>query len=357
MPDPPESLLKWAAFALGEEATVASVTGLHDGSSPWRLRVVSPDATTEAILRTSVDPPRRDGPMQRGKLATGVAALRVAEQHGLAAPRLIACDLDGHEAGVPASLETVLPGNSGWPEAPSAAGWRDAGAAIARVHRVRLQPQEHLPLRAWHVGVDGFALQRRWATLYQAASDDERPEVVAAYRKCVASNLASLLAQRTGQEVALVDLEVFGRPEAAAKRMLANVRSSPLLHFADEVVRRHERPRGEPVFLHGDVWPGNVLWNGDRCVGLIDWKEAGVGHPGVDLAYLRLSAAVHHGPDGPALVLEGWEDEMGRKATDLAYWDALAALNTPTDLDALDESFGRTDRRDAFLRAAVDQLV
>src|SRR5712691_4756752 len=148
MADPPESLLKWAAAAYGEDATVASVLGLHDGGSPWRLRVVSPDATIDAILR-SFDPPRwPDGPMARFKLARGVAALRVAEQHGLAAPRLIACDLDGQEAGLPASFETVLPGNSGWPQTPSAAGWRDAGAAIARVHRVPLQPQEHLPLRS-----------------------------------------------------------------------------------------------------------------------------------------------------------------------------------------------------------------
>src|SRR5688500_16756278 len=93
--------------------------------------------------------------------------------------------------------------------------------------------------------VNGFALQRRWATLYPASSEDERPEIVAAYRRCVASHLASLLAQRTGQDVALVDLEVYGPPDDAAKRILANVRSSPLLHFADEVVRRHERPRGE----------------------------------------------------------------------------------------------------------------
>jgi hypothetical protein len=138
---------------------VVSVTGLHaaaawdgvvrgSGSSPWRLRVVSPDATTEAILRTSLDPPRWSGdPMARFKLARGVVALTVAEQHDLAAPRLIACDLDGHEAGQPASLETLLPGNSGSPKTPTAAGWRDAGAAIARVHRVPLQPQEHLPLR------------------------------------------------------------------------------------------------------------------------------------------------------------------------------------------------------------------
>lgn len=332
MADPPDSLLSWAALALDEEATVESVTGLHDGSSPWRLRVVSPNSTTEAILRTSLDPPRwPGGPLAIQKLATGAAALRVAEQHGLAAPRLIACDIDGREAGQPASLETVLPGNSGWPELPSAAGWRDAGAAIARVHRVPLQPQEHLPLRG-HVPLWGPQMQRRWATLYQASSEDERPHVVGAYRKFT------------------------WQPEDAAEQILANVRSTPLLQLADEVVRHTRQPRGEPVFLHVDVWPGNLLWIGDRCVGLIDWKEAGVGHPGIDLANLRFQAAMHHGPDGPVLVLEGWEDEMGRKAADLAYWDALIALNTPTDLDALEGS-GATHHRDAFLRAAVDQLV
>jgi aminoglycoside phosphotransferase (APT) family kinase protein len=296
MADPPESLLRWAAFALGEEASVVSVTGLHDGSSPWRLHVVGPDATTDAILRTAVDPPRwLDGPMARSKLARCVAALRVAEQHGLAAPRLIACDLDGHEAGLPASLETLLPGNSGWPKTPTAAGWRDAGAAIARVHRVPLQPQDHLPLRSGDV-----------------------------------------------------------RSRASVSR------STPLLQLADEVVRRHEPPRGESVFLHGDVWPGNLLWIGDRCVGLIDWKEACVGDPGSDLANLRYHAALHHGPDGALLVLQGWEDESGRKATGVAYWDAVWALYSRDAVDVLtgpDWSHGTTDRRDAFLRAAVDKLV
>src|SRR5690242_13168454 len=116
MASPPKSVLKWAAAAYGEGATVASVVGLHDGGGPWRLQVVTPDATVEAILRTSFDPPRwRDSPGARRKFARGVAALKVAEQHGLAAPRLIACDLYGHEAGRRVSLETVLPGTSGSP--------------------------------------------------------------------------------------------------------------------------------------------------------------------------------------------------------------------------------------------------
>jgi len=30
----------------------------------------------------------------------------------------------------------------------------------------------------------------------------------------------------------------------------------------------------DPVVLHGDYWPGNVLWRDGRLVGVIDWEEA-----------------------------------------------------------------------------------
>ena len=59
--------------------------------------------------------------------------------------------------------------------------------------------------------------------------------------------------------------------------------TTPLLQQADERVRSHGVPAAASVFLHGDVWGGNMLWEGDRCVALIDWKTAGVGDPGVDL--------------------------------------------------------------------------
>ena len=75
---------------------------------------------------------------------------------------------------------------------------------------------------------------------------------------------------------------------------------------------------------------------------------------------LRYFAALCHGPDGARLVLQGWEDEIGRKATDVAYWDAVWALYSRDAVDVLtgpDWSHGTTDRRDAFLRAAVDELV
>jgi Phosphotransferase enzyme family len=117
--------------------------------------------------------------------------------------------------------------------------------------------------------------------------------------------------------------------------------------------------------VHGDVWPGNLLWAGDEVAALIDWKTAGVGAPGVDVSELRKQVAIIVGPEAPDLVLEGWERATGTKAQDVSYWDAVAALNTRTELDdgyrsggwaPLPDAAGATDRRDAFLRVALANL-
>jgi aminoglycoside phosphotransferase (APT) family kinase protein len=73
--------------------------------------------------------------------------------------------------------------------------------------------------------------------------------------------------------------------------------TTPLLQQADERVRSHGVPAAASVFLHDDVWGGNMLWEDDRCVALIDWKTAGVGDPAVDLGSLRMQMALQYGQD------------------------------------------------------------
>lgn len=268
--------------------TVRAVRSLHGGESPWWIDLTAPHGPASAVLRA---PSSRISPEQ---IATNAAALAVAERHGLPAPRLLAADLDGRVAGTPASLETVVPGTSTWPATPSTDLLRSAGAAVARVHTVSLGPRPHLPFRPRPIAVDDFAADRR-----------------------------------------------AGRMPATA-----------LLRLADERVRAVEAPDLPVVFVHGDVWPGNTAVIGGVVRALIDWKTAGVGNPGVDLGELRKQAAIHYDDDAPGHVLEGWERASGTRATDIAYWDAVAALNTPT------ESYSphATRRRDDFLRAAIARL-
>ncbi|WP_428834539.1 phosphotransferase family protein [Nonomuraea maheshkhaliensis] len=89
-----------------------------------------------------------------------------------------------------------------------------AGAALARVHAVALDPTPHLPSRPRPIAADDFAEDRR------------------------------------------------------AGRMP----STALLDLADDRVRAIEPPGTPAVFVHGDVWPGNTVIAGDGMRGLIDWK-------------------------------------------------------------------------------------
>jgi aminoglycoside phosphotransferase (APT) family kinase protein len=206
-----------------------------------------------------------------------------------------------------ATLETFLSGSSDLPPTVSVARLREAGAAIARVHAFSLESQADLPHRPRPIAVDDRAAERRRGWMP----------------------------------------------------------TTPLLQQADERVGSHGAPAAAPVFLHGDVWGGNMLWEGDRCVALIDWKTAGVGDPGVDLGNLRMQMALQYGQDAPAHVLEGWQRQAGRAAIAVPYWDPVAALNTPTvmhgwpgfadDGSPLDAA-AATERRDAFLRTALGQL-
>jgi len=67
-------------------------------------------------------------------------------------------------------------------------------------------------------------------------------------------------------------------------------------------------------------------------------------------------------------VLDGWQREAQCPARSLAYWDVVAALSTPPDIDwfagAIADMNGRPDltrqllrqRRDAFLADALERL-
>jgi aminoglycoside phosphotransferase (APT) family kinase protein len=142
--------------------------------------------------------------------------------------------------------------------------------------------------------------------------------------------------------------------------------SSALLREAEKGVsnRRESDRRGPSGLVHGDLWQGNAVWDGDRLVALIDWDCAGIGPAGVDLSSLRCDAPLCFGLDAADRVLDGWAEAAGRPAEDVAHCDFVAALCTPRDIGWFAESIagqGRPDlsrellrsRRDEFLEAAL----
>ena len=55
--------------------------------------------------------------------------------------------------------------------------------------------------------------------------------------------------------------------------------------------------RNSPVLLHGDFWPGNILWKDGQLVGIIDWEDAALGDPLADVANSRLEVLWAFGID------------------------------------------------------------
>ncbi|MEO0565706.1 MAG: aminoglycoside phosphotransferase family protein, partial [Chloroflexota bacterium] len=80
---------------------------------------------------------------------------------------------------------------------------------------------------------------------------------------------------------------------SAEQRIVAKLARVPTV-FDEAVYEREVRgalalhwpPKqsNSPVLLHGDYWPGNLLWEGDRLSAVIDWEDTGVGDPLFDMA-------------------------------------------------------------------------
>jgi len=247
---------------------------------------------------------------QAAETATEVAAMtRAAQAAGAAFPvaELLGYDV-AERTGYGLVLTACVPGTSVIPPEPDPGQLRALGAVAARISMVKLAPSPALPVRSRPIEGEDFAGLRR----EQGASD--------------------------------------------------------LLRAAEAAVAATRPAAGRLGLVHGDLWHGNTLWDDGRLTAVLDWDCAGVGPAGIDLGSLRCDAAWCHGIEAAGHILRGWEEEAGRPASEVPYWDAVAALASPPDMGWFPLSMadqGRPDltrevmleRRDAFLDAALSRLA
>ena len=102
----------------------------------------------------------------------------------------------------------------------------------------------------------------------------------------------------------------------------------------DRAVRQTEtrRPSVDPVVIHRDFHPGNILWVDGRLTGIVDWVSACVGPAAFDAGHLRVNLAVLHGPDEPDRVIAGdpsWDIEAAFGFLDWSSTMATDAWDGP----------------------------
>jgi aminoglycoside phosphotransferase len=287
--------LAWAERCLAPGARIVGATRLGGHTGPWRLRVRRSGDLFAVVLRVG-DPQSVN---ERRRFGVEAAALPAAERYGVAAPRLIGCDLTGQDASQLAVLSTHLPGVNTVPRSASR-------------HRLA-------------------ALGRAAASLSLATPDEAELPV---------------------RQRPLADLD-FDRERRTGA-------STPLLDEAARVLAASSVPTSSNVLVHGDCWQGNLLWDGEVFTGFVDWDAAGVGQPGLDLGSLRFDAALYYGLDQLDAITEGWLAVGCAPIDNLAHWDLAAALASPTDLTKwmpIISTPGRHDLDNATIMSRRNEFV
>jgi len=119
-----------------------------------------------------------------------------------------------------------------------------------------------------------------------------------------------------------------------------------------------------PTLLHGDYWPGNILWRDGKLVAVIDWEDAALGDPLIDLAISRLDIAWIFGIEAMLTFTDHYQSLTNIDYTNLAYWDLCAALRlirlAGADLEnwvAFFPPFGRPDITVQTLKADYNHFI
>jgi aminoglycoside phosphotransferase (APT) family kinase protein len=118
--------------------------------------------------------------------------------------------------------------------------------------------------------------------------------------------------------------------------------------------------RNPSTLLHGDFWPGNILWKDGQLVAIIDWEDAAAGDPLADLANSRLEILWAFGTDAMQRFTDLYQSMTTIDFAQLPYWDLCAALRPIAQLAqwGLDASTEKTmrARHRWFVVQALDRI-
>lgn len=100
------------------------------------------------------------------------------------------------------------------------------------------------------------------------------------------------------------------------------------------------------VLLHGDFWPGNMLWRDGSLVAALDWEDAAIGHPLSDVAIARLDIAIFFGMEAAEAFTKRYAARARQDLSALPLWDLYACQRAPADYAAWGQDWAEQGRPD-----------
>jgi aminoglycoside phosphotransferase (APT) family kinase protein len=159
-----------------------------------------------------------------------------------------------------------------------------------------------------------------------------KPEFMPAQRTDFIFQLAKQLAQihsadYSNQDVSFLPKQPNKCAEIARQQPSSLAESIDTRHIRDRLEEVSPIPqRNASALLHGDFWPGNILWLNQTLVAVIDWEDAKVGDPLTDFAISRLDILWIFGVDAMHSFTHVYQSLMDIDYANLPYWDLCAAL-------------------------------
>jgi aminoglycoside phosphotransferase (APT) family kinase protein len=290
------SVLAWVEQSVSPGTRVSRVTPLPESSTAKHLiEVLRNDGSRLQLLLRRYNDAKRLAEDPWYVPSHEALALRMLADTAIPAPRLYAADLDAKVCGVPALLESWLPGEPNWNP-------RDLDRYLARTAEV-LVAIHSVPL-------------------------SERPTLP--------------------QYAPYSDMSMMKSQE--------NSHRSELWNSVAEVLRSTP-PAGQETFIHRDYHPGNILWNGAVVTGVVDWATAAVGPPGIDLARMRLNLALHHGRSAAKRFVDAYLAAGGDASARDRYWDLFDAADFAVDFvpsgEHASENFARFEE---YIEEVLNEL-
>ena len=96
--------------------------------------------------------------------------------------------------------------------------------------------------------------------------------------------------------------------------------------------------------MHGDFWSGNILWENNEIVGILDWEYAAFGDPLYDLAVTSLEMRYQYGERGMEQCKSFYSKSFELDNYRLSLWLIFIAASTHYHIKSWNLSEERKER-------------